>query len=77
MQQAKFSIEQNQIEFLNQYKTYGFKDKSTMVRTALQDLKRMLEYRQLEESAELYAEIYAQDQELQNLTEAAIEGWPE
>ena len=77
MQQAKFSIEQNQIEFLNQYKAYGFKDKSTMVRTALQDLKRMLEYRQLEESAELYAEIYAQDQELQNLTEAAIEGWPE
>ncbi len=77
MQQAKFSIEQNQIEFLNQYKAYGFKDKSTIVRTALQDLKRMLEYRQLEESAELYAEIYAQDQELQNLTESAIEGWPE
>ncbi len=77
MQQAKFSIEQNQIEFLDQYKIYGFKDKSTMVRTALDDLKRMLEDRQLEKSAELYAEIYAQNKELQELTESAIGGWPE
>ena len=77
MWQVKFSIEQNQIEFLDQYKAYGFKDKSTMVRTALDDLKRMIESRQLEKSAELYAEVYAQDKELQELTESAIEGWPE
>ncbi len=31
----------------------------------------------LEESARLYAEIYEEDAELQELTEAAIEDWPE
>jgi hypothetical protein len=77
MHQVKFSIEQNQIDFLNQYKAYGFKDKSTMVRTALEDLKRMLERQQLKESANLYAEIYAQDVDLQEITEAATTGWPE
>lgn len=32
---------------------------------------------QLEESANLYAEIYAEDPELQKLTKSAMEDWPE
>jgi hypothetical protein len=32
MQQAKFSVEEEQIAFLNSFKTYGFKDKSSLIR---------------------------------------------
>jgi hypothetical protein len=31
----------------------------------------------LEASAVLYAEVYSEDQDLQNLTDAAVGGWPE
>jgi hypothetical protein len=36
-----------------------------------------LELQSLQESADLYAEIYAEDMELQKLTEAALVEWPE
>ncbi|RME42255.1 MAG: hypothetical protein D6796_14670 [Caldilineae bacterium] len=76
MQQAKFSLTLSQIEFLNRHKVYGFKDKSAMVRAALQQLKKELELQSLRQSADLYAALYEQDAELQELTETAIEGWP-
>ncbi len=31
----------------------------------------------LEVSAELYAEVYSEDEQLQNLTDSALVGWPE
>jgi hypothetical protein len=48
MQQAKFSLTQPLVEFLSAYKVYGFKDKSSMVRTALLRLKEELELQSLE-----------------------------
>jgi hypothetical protein len=77
MQQSKFSLTQPLMEFLGNYKLYGFKDKSDMVRVALARLKDDIERRSLKESADLYAEIYESDTELQELTESAITGWPE
>ena len=77
MQQAKFSLTQTLIEFLSNYKLYGFKDKSSMVRAALLRLKEELELQSLKQSAALYAEIYEEEAELQELTEAAISEWPE
>ena len=77
MHQAKFSIDESQIEFLNRHDLYGFKDKSTMVREALERLRKELERERLKYSAELYAEIYEEDAELQSITDAAITGWPE
>ena len=38
MIQAKFSLEESHIQFLEQCKRYGFKDKSDVVRTALDRL---------------------------------------
>jgi len=76
MQQVKFSLPISLIEFLNEYKFYGFKDKSSMVRTALLRLKEELELQSLRQSANLYAEIYEADNELQELTQVAIVGWP-
>lgn len=77
MLQAKFTIETSQALFLDHFRQYGFKDKSALVRAALQKFQQELERQQLIESADLYAEIYAEDQELQELTQAALEGWPE
>ena len=48
-----------------------------MVRIALEHLKNELDLRELRKSADLYAEIYEKDTEIQELTEGAISGWPE
>lgn len=77
MHQAKFSLTPPLIEFLNHYKRYGFKDKSSMVQAALVELKKEFEQQNLKDSANLYAEIYEEDMELQELTQTAIAGWPE
>lgn len=77
MPQAKFSCKENQVEFLNNYKNYGFKDKSAMVREALNRLREELESQKLKESADLYAETYVEDSELKVLTDSAAQGWPE
>jgi Arc/MetJ-type ribon-helix-helix transcriptional regulator len=77
MLQAKFSIGNEQAKFIENYKEYGFKDKSELVRKALNLLKKEVEENSLRQSAELYAQIYEEEQETRELTEAAIEGWPE
>ncbi|HEY86307.1 MAG TPA: hypothetical protein G4N96_14480 [Chloroflexi bacterium] len=77
MQQAKFSLTFSLMEFLSNYKFYGFKDKSSMVRAALLGLKEEFELKTLRQSANLYAEIYEEESDLQELTEAAVAGWPE
>lgn len=77
MPQAKFSLEEAQAVFLNDFETYGFKDKSSMVRAAIDQLKKKLELESLKKSADLYSEIYAEDDELKELTETAVSGWPE
>lgn len=77
MQQTKVSLTEPLEAFLGQYKQYGFKDKSAMIRAALALMKQELEQRQLRESAALYAEVYAEDAELRELTDSARAGWPE
>ena len=77
MVQSKFSLAEENIEFLSRYKDFGFKDKSDVIRTALQLLQKELEKEQLKSSASLYAEIYDEDSDVRELTESAIHGWPE
>lgn len=76
MIQAKFSLEESHIHFLAQCKRYGFKDKSDVVRTALDRLHTELAQQRLCESAALYAQIYAEDDETQEWTDAALSEWP-
>ena len=54
MLQAKFSVKESQARFLSKYKDYGFKDKSTMLRIAIDQFKKNLELEQLKLSAEKY-----------------------
>jgi hypothetical protein len=77
MLQAKFSVEESQAQFLSRYKEFGFKDKSTMLRVAIDQFKKTLELEQLKQSADLYAEVYSEDNDLVELTETALDGWPE
>ena len=77
MGQGKFSVREKQAQFVNRFKSYGFKDKSELVRVALDRLETELEQENLRKSASLYAEIYADDQELKELTDSALSGWPE
>ena len=77
MIQAKFSLTDAQAQFLAQRKQYGFKDKSEVVRTALDHLQEELIQQRLADSADLYTEIYANDSETQEWTEAALSDWPE
>jgi len=77
MMQAKFSCKEDQIAFLCHYKEYGFKDKSSMIREALNLLKKECELRTLRQSAELYAEVYDEDPDLRKLTDGTAHGWPE
>ena len=76
MIQAKFSLRDTHIQFLAQREQYGFKDKSDVVRTALDHLHEELARQRLCESAELYAEIYAKDDETQEWIDAALSEWP-
>ncbi|NQT56534.1 MAG: hypothetical protein HQ551_09930 [Desulfobacteraceae bacterium] len=77
MLQAKFSVEETQAGFLNNYKLYGFKDKSSMLRAAIDHFKKAFELERLKKSADLYSEIYSKDEDLRELTEIAATGWPE
>jgi Arc/MetJ-type ribon-helix-helix transcriptional regulator len=73
---TKVTLEQSQIDFLAQFKTLGFKDKSSLVRSALNQLQQQIQKQELERSADLYAEIYEEDEDLQQLTALAGNDWP-
>jgi len=74
MLQAKFHIEESPDHFLGNYKAYGFKDKSSMLWAAINHFKKKLEFENLRKSADLYAEIYFEDDDLRELTETTITG---
>jgi hypothetical protein len=77
MLQIEFSVDESQAHFLENYRAYGFKDKSSMLRAAIDHLKKKLELENLGKSAYLYSEIYSEDDDLRKLTETATTGWPE
>jgi len=77
MIQTKVSITDEQDMFVNKYKSLGFKNKSSMFRKALDLLMKEFRHNQLKKSADLYAELYSNDEELKKLTDSAISDWPE
>jgi Arc/MetJ-type ribon-helix-helix transcriptional regulator len=77
MQQIKVTLTPSLVEFLDDYKRYGFPNKSAMVQAALLQLQEEIEQHSLKQSADLYAEFYEQDTDLQALAEAALAEWPE
>ena len=76
MPQAKFSLSEAQIDFINRHQAWGFPDRSALVRQALDQMQARLAQERLAESARIYAEVYAEDQDLRDLAESALEDWP-
>ncbi len=68
MLQAKFSLDKPQHRFIQQYRDLGFKDKSQMVRVALDRLNAELEQQRRRESAAFYAEAPDHDAETREWT---------
>jgi hypothetical protein len=73
---VKFSIEESQIQFFAQCMRYGFKDKSDVVRTALDRQSTELAQKRFRESAAMYSEVYEEDDETQEWTDSALLEWP-
>jgi Arc/MetJ-type ribon-helix-helix transcriptional regulator len=73
---TKVILEQSQLDFLAQFKDFGFKDRSSLVRSALNQLQQQMEMQELERSADLYTEVYEEDLQLQELTALAVADWP-
>lgn len=76
MQQVKLSLSESQLEFLGQHRTYGYRDRSELVRAALERFQSEVEQRELEESAKLYAEIYDSDADAKQWVEDSAKDWP-
>lgn len=75
MPQVKLRITDEQAQFLNGFAALGYPDMSSLVREAIDRFRSEVNQQRLRESAALYAEIYAEDEDLQRLTHQAIEGW--
>ncbi|MDJ0579675.1 hypothetical protein [Crocosphaera sp.] len=69
--ELSLTFDESQTDFLNQYQDYGFDSQESMIQSALEKLKQELENKELDESAKLYTEVYAEDIELQEVTESA------
>lgn len=65
MNQVKLSLQDAQVEFLARHRDYGFRDRSELVRSALDLFQRQIELKELEESARLYAQLYEDDGQAQ------------
>ena len=71
MPQIKISLDDENANFVNNFREYGYSSKSAIVDDAVKRLHRELMSQALRESAELYQQIYQEDLELQQLTDSA------
>lgn len=71
MPQIKISLDRANIDFISNYRAFGYSSKSAIIDAAVSNLKQSLERQKLIESAELYQEIYESDTDLQELTDDA------
>ena len=76
MKEYTFKLDESIGQFVERFQDYGFQDSRELVVAALEKLQSALESAKLERSADLYAEIYEEEPELQALTEAGLEEWP-
>ena len=76
MMTAQLSLNESLMQFVEQYQLYGFKDQNDLVCTALNRLYEQLDHQQLQQSADIYAELYENSKDTQELTQSALSGWP-
>ena len=76
MNSGTIQLNKTQAELINKYKEFGFKNRNELISFAFRLLqKKVKDKKELEQSADLYAELFENDEETQFLTEAAIIDW--
>jgi len=63
MVQSKITLTEELSDFLSFYKEFGYKNRSEMIREALEAMKQKLDEEKLTNSANLYSELYDDDDE--------------
>jgi len=76
IQSLNVNIPMQFVSVIDNFRNYGFKDYNELISYALQlFVKERNEKDQLMQSADLYANIYKEDEELRHLTEVSIIDW--
>jgi Arc/MetJ-type ribon-helix-helix transcriptional regulator len=63
MVQSKITLTEELSDFLSFHKEFGYKNRSEMIREALEAMKQKLDKEKLTNSANLYSELYNDDDE--------------
>jgi Arc/MetJ-type ribon-helix-helix transcriptional regulator len=63
MVQSKITLTEELSDFLSFHKEFGYKNRSDMIREALEAMKQKLDEEKLTNSANLYSELYDDDDE--------------
>ena len=71
MPQIKIVLDEEELKFVEAHSKYGFKSKTALVNEAVSLFRKKLKNEEIARSAEIYAEIYAEDTELKELTDDA------
>lgn len=70
MPQIRVVLEDTEFKFVENHSQHGFKSKTELVNEAISFYRQQLQQKLIAESAQLYQEIYEED-ELQELTDDA------
>ena len=71
MPQIKISLGEKNLNFVSQHQEHGYSSKSAIIEAAVTEFEQKLKTQKILESAQLYNEIYAEDLDLQELTDDA------
>ncbi len=77
MEQIKISLKKEQIEFINHHSRFGFKDKSSLIRKAVDIFKENIETESLKSSAKILAEIYSEEGTIKEWINDSTKNWPD
>lgn len=71
-----FTLDKQEEEFINSYASLGFNHPNEMIKKGLALLKEEIQrHQELSRSADLYAELYDNDQESKDWTSSATQDW--
>ncbi|MHB8906400.1 MAG: hypothetical protein ACYC6D_09780 [Melioribacteraceae bacterium] len=77
MEQVKISLRKEHTDFIKHHSKFGFKDRSSLVRKAIDYLKEKLDEESLKSSAEIINHYYKNDSESNMWIEDSVKDWPE
>jgi hypothetical protein len=74
--EQKIKIDENQIKFIKNYKNYGFRSEDELVNYAIEFFKNNFDVqKELEISADLYAQLYQNDAESREWIDSSLNDW--